>query len=44
MGEEKASFHSIEMVESIKNYFLKKQNQAVLFVLEDIDYYVETTK
>lgn len=32
------------MVESIKNYFLKKQNQAVLFVLEDIDYYVETTK
>jgi hypothetical protein len=44
MGEEKASFHSIEMVESIKNYFIKKQNQAVLFVLEDIDYYVETTK
>jgi hypothetical protein len=44
IGEEKASFHSIEMVESIKNYFLKKQNQAVLFVLEDIDYYVETTK
>lgn len=32
------------MVESIKNYFMKKQNQAVLFVLEDIDYYVETTK
>ncbi len=23
---------------------MKKQNQAVLFVLEDIDYYVETTK
>ncbi len=32
------------MVESIKNYFMKRQNQAVLFVLEDIDYYVETTK
>lgn len=23
---------------------MKRQNQAVLFVLEDIDYYVETTK
>ena len=43
-GEQKASFHSIEMVDSIKEYFSKKQNQAVLFVLEDIDYYVETTK
>ncbi len=32
------------MVESIKDYFEKRQNQAVLFVLEDIDYYVETTK
>ena len=32
------------MVDSIREYFEKKNNQAVLFVLEDIDYYVETTK
>lgn len=32
------------MVESIKRYFEENPNMAVLFVLEDIDYYVETTK
>jgi len=40
----KAQFHSIEMIDSIKRYFQENPNQAVLFVLEDIDYYVETTK
>jgi origin recognition complex subunit 4 len=43
-SEPKSSFHSVEMVDSIKEYFERKHNQAVLFVLEDIDYYVETTK
>lgn len=43
-SEPKSSFHSVEMVDSIREYFERKQNQAVLFVLEDIDYYVETTK
>ena len=32
------------MVESIKRYFEENPNMAVLFVLEDVDYYVETTK
>jgi origin recognition complex subunit 4 len=32
------------MIETIKEYFRKQPKQAVLFVLEDIDYYVETTK
>jgi hypothetical protein len=34
----------VEMIETIKEYFKKQPKQAVLFVLEDIDYYVETTK
>lgn len=32
------------MVDSIKKYFEENPRMAVLFVLEDIDYYVETTK
>lgn len=32
------------MVDHIKEYFEKNQNVSVLFVLEDIDYYVETTR
>ncbi|TNV79899.1 hypothetical protein FGO68_gene7637 [Halteria grandinella] len=40
----KAQFHQLEMVDSIKRYFEENPGMAVLFVLEDIDYYVETTK
>lgn len=40
----KQAMHSVEMVEVIKKYFLENPKQAVLFILEDIDYYVETTK
>jgi Cdc6-like AAA superfamily ATPase len=40
----KASYHSLEMVNSIKEYFEQNPRTAVLFVLEDVDYYVETTK
>ena len=32
------------MVQSIKKYFIENPNKAVLFILEDIDYYVHTTK
>ena len=42
--QSRAQFQSVEMIETIKEYFKKQPSQAVLFVLEDIDYYVETTK
>ena len=42
--QSRAQFQSVEMIETIKDYFKKQPKQAVLFVLEDIDYYVETTK
>lgn len=42
--QQRAQFQSVEMIETIKEYFRKQPKQAVLFVLEDIDYYVETTK
>jgi hypothetical protein len=32
------------MVDSIRRYFEENPRVAVLFVLEDIDYYIETTK
>lgn len=32
------------MVDHIKEYFEKNTNVSVLFVLEDIDYYIETTR
>jgi len=32
------------MMEHIKNYFDQNTNIAVCFILEDIDYYVQTTK
>eukprot|EP00347_Sterkiella_histriomuscorum_P007842 403347358 len=37
-------FHSLEMMDHIKEYFDNNKNIAVCFILEDIDYYVETTK
>ena len=38
------AFHSLEMVNHIKEYFELNPNISVCFILEDIDYYVETTK
>ena len=35
---------SVEMVEKVQEYFADQENLKVLFILEDIDYYVETTK
>ena len=32
------------MMDHIKEYFDNNKNIAVCFILEDIDYYVETTK
>lgn len=32
------------MVETMKTFFEENKNVVVLFILEDIDYYVETTK
>lgn len=40
----KSNMQSIEMIDSVKKHFIDNPNQAVLFILEDIDYYVETTK
>ncbi len=38
------AFHSLEMVNYIRDYFLENPRISVCFILEDIDYYVETTK
>jgi hypothetical protein len=40
----KQELNSNSMVEIIKEYFQENPNVNVLFVLEDIDYYVENTK
>jgi hypothetical protein len=32
------------MVDEIKKYFEENPNVSVLFILEDIEYYIETTK
>jgi Cdc6-like AAA superfamily ATPase len=39
-----SAFHSLEMMNYIKEYFDNNPNMSVCFILEDIDYYVETTK
>lgn len=39
-----SAFHSLEMINYIKDYFDKNPKMSVCFILEDIDYYVETTK
>ena len=39
-----SAFQSLEMINHIKSYFEKHPNTSVCFILEDIDYYVETTK
>lgn len=38
------AFYTIEMVDHIKEYFEKNQNVSVLFILEDIEYYIQTMK
>mmetsp|Transcript_39869 Transcript_39869/g.38424 ORF Transcript_39869/g.38424 Transcript_39869/m.38424 type:complete len:130 (+) Transcript_39869:201-590(+) len=40
----KNTFNTQDMVETIKTYFESHPHVVVLFILEDIDYYVETTK
>lgn len=38
------SITAIEMVEAVHNYFESNPELSILFIFEDIDYYVETTK
>ena len=38
------AFQTLEMMNHIKEYFDKNPRISVCFILEDIDYYVETTK
>ncbi len=32
------------MIDEIKEYFKNEKNMSVLFILEDIDYYVDQTR
>lgn len=39
-----SSFQSIEMMKTIEQYFVDNRNNSVLFILEDVDFYVQNTK
>ena len=41
MHQAKRSFYSVEMIEEVKAYFESNKDVSVLFVMEDIDYYVD---
>lgn len=36
--------YTIEIFEQVKSYFEKEKNLCLIFILEDIDYYIESTK
>lgn len=36
--------YTIEMIEHVQEYFKTQNNMCLLFILEDIDFYIETTK
>lgn len=40
----KDQFFTVEMINSVQQWFTDNPNSCVLFLFEDIDYYVETTK
>ena len=42
--EQSKSFHTVEMIESLQTFFDNNKNCSVLFIFEDIDYYIATTK
>ena len=44
LKEESKSFYSTEMTQHVQEYFTRNPDCSVLFIFEDIDYYVETTK
>lgn len=44
LKQQQKGFHSLEMITLISKYFEDNSKISVLFILEDVDYYVETTK
>ena len=44
LKEESKSFYTVEMISHLQDYFVRNPTTSVLFIFEDIDYYVETTK
>lgn len=41
---QKDQFFTVEMINSVQQWFTDNPNSCLLFLFEDIDYYVETTK
>jgi Cdc6-like AAA superfamily ATPase len=37
-------FYTVEMINRVQEFFSNNPNISVLFLFEDIDYYIETTK
>ena len=43
-GVKKGETTSIEMYAKVREYFAEHPHETILFIFEDIDHYVETTK
>ena len=44
LAGQQGEFYTVEMINRVQEFFSKNPNISVLFLFEDIDYYVETTK